>query len=71
VLYGIRRGFVIGLSGALGDVIYALAAAFGVKLIFDLVVSYQQWMRLLGGIMLIGAGVFYVSISTKNKSLGK
>ena len=58
MLYGIRRGFIIGLSGALGDVIYALAAAFGVKLIFDLVASYQQWMRLLGGIMLIGAGIF-------------
>ena len=58
MLYGTRRGFVIGLSGALGDVVYALAAVFGVKLIFDLVVSYQQWMRLLGGIMLIGAGIF-------------
>jgi threonine/homoserine/homoserine lactone efflux protein len=58
ILYGPRRGFVLGLSGALGDVIYAFAAVFGVKLIFDLVVSYQQWMRLLGGFMLIGAGFF-------------
>src|ERR1039458_1639189 len=58
MLHGARRGFVVGLSGALGDVIYALAAVFGVKLIFDLVVSYQQWMRLLGGFMLIGAGIF-------------
>jgi threonine/homoserine/homoserine lactone efflux protein len=76
VLYGIRRGFVIGLSGALGDVIYALAAAFGVKLIFDLVVSYQQWMRLLGGIMLIGAGVFTFRFQPRtnlsvNKSMGE
>jgi threonine/homoserine/homoserine lactone efflux protein len=58
MLYGTRRGFVIGLSGAFGDVIYSLAAAFGVRLIFDLVVSHQQWMRLLGGIMLIGAGIY-------------
>ena len=76
VLYGIRRGFVIGLSGALGDVIYALAAAFGVKLIFDLVVSYQQWMRLLGGIMLIGAGIFTFRFQPRtnlsvNKSMGE
>ena len=58
ILYGPRRGLILGLSGALGDVIYALAAVFGVRLIFDLVVSYQQWMRLLGGFMLIGAGFF-------------
>jgi Putative threonine efflux protein len=58
ILNGTRRGFVIGLSGAFGDVIYALAAAFGVKLIFDLVVSHEQWMRLLGGILLICAGIY-------------
>ncbi len=57
-LYGTRRGFVVGLSGAFGDVIYALAAAFGLRLVFDLVVSYQQGMRLVGGIMLICAGIY-------------
>ncbi len=58
MLYGTRRGFVIGLSGAFGDIIYAFVAAFGLKLIFDLVASHQQWMRLLGGIMLICAGIY-------------
>ena len=57
-LYGVRRGFIIGLAGACGDVIYALAAAFGVKLIFNLVVSHQDWMRLLGGILIICAGIY-------------
>ena len=76
MLYGTRRGFVIGLSGALGDVIYALTAAFGVKFIFDLVASYQQWMRLLGGIMLIGAGIFMFRFQPRtdlpsNKSIGE
>ena len=76
MLYGIRRGFIIGLSGAFGDVMYALAAAFGVKLIFDLVASYQQWMRLVGGIMLIGAGVFTFRFQPRanlpvNKSIGE
>ncbi|MGA7161935.1 MAG: LysE family transporter [Bacteroidota bacterium] len=58
ILHGTRQGFIIGLGGALVDVIYALAAAFGVKLIFDLVISHQQWMRFLGGIMLICAGIY-------------
>jgi len=58
ILNGTRRGFVIGLSGACGDVVYSLAAAFGVRLIFELVVSHQQWMRLLGGIMLLCAGIY-------------
>ena len=60
ILYGTRRGFITGLSGALGDVIYAFVAAFGVRLIFDLVVSHQQLMRLLGGVMLICAGIYTI-----------
>ena len=72
ILYGTRRGFVIGLSGALGDVIYALAAAFGLKLIFNLVVANQQWMRLLGGIMLICAGIYtFRSQSRTNLTLNR
>ena len=68
MLCGARRGFIIGLSGALGDVIYALAAAFGVKLIFDLVVSYQAVDASLGRDHAYRRRHFYVSISTKNKS---
>ncbi len=64
LLYGRRHGFIIGVSGACGDIIYSTAAAFGVKLIFDFVVSHQPAMRLAGGLMLIGAGVFtYLSRS--------
>jgi threonine/homoserine/homoserine lactone efflux protein len=58
IIYGIRRGFTIGLSGASGDIIYAIAAAFGVKLIFDLVAAHQPLMRLVGGILLIAAGLY-------------
>ena len=58
ILYGIRRGFTIGLSGAAGDIIYAIAAVFGVKLIFDLVEAHQPLMRLAGGILLIAAGLY-------------
>lgn len=70
LLFGRRRGFIIGVSGACGDIIYSTAAAFGVKLIFDFVVSHQPAMRLAGGLMLICAGVF-TYFSRSGTSLNK
>lgn len=57
LLSGRRRGYIIGASGACGDIIYSAAAAFGVKLIFDFVLLHQPAMRLAGGLMLAGAGI--------------
>ena len=53
---GTRSGLVVGLGGATADIVYALAAAFGVSLIIDFVDSQQLWMRLIGGCILLGAG---------------
>jgi len=50
------RGFVVGMGGASADIVYALVAAFGVSLIFDFVAGHQQWIRLLGGILLLAVG---------------
>ena len=58
LLYGTRRGFVIGLSGACGDALYAFAAAFGVQLIVNFVSSHLPLMRLLGGILLVCTGIY-------------
>jgi threonine/homoserine/homoserine lactone efflux protein len=57
---GSSRGFVIGLSGASADVVYALVAAFGVSLISEFVSVHQEWMRLAGGVLLLALGFHLV-----------
>jgi threonine/homoserine/homoserine lactone efflux protein len=54
--HGGWRGFVIGLSSASADVVYAVIAAFGVTLISNFVAGHQQWLRLVGGILLLALG---------------
>jgi len=54
--HGGWRGFVVGLSSASADVVYAITAAFGVTLISDFVAGHQQWVRLIGGILLLALG---------------
>jgi len=55
---GARHGFVIGLSGASADILYALVAAFGITLISDFVTGFQHWFRLISGIFLFVVGVY-------------
>ncbi|MFZ1977472.1 MAG: LysE family transporter [Bacteroidota bacterium] len=57
--YGKYQGFIIGLSGASADIIYALVAAFGVTLISDFITGFQYWIRLAGGVLLLILG-FYI-----------
>jgi threonine/homoserine/homoserine lactone efflux protein len=54
--YGKRQGFIIGLSGASADIVYALIAAYGVTLISNFVYKWQFWIRLGGGILLLLLG---------------
>jgi len=56
--HGGWRGFVVGLSSASADVVYAIIAAFGVTLISDFVAGHQQWLRLIGGIFLLALGFY-------------
>jgi threonine/homoserine/homoserine lactone efflux protein len=55
---GAWRGFVVGLSSASADVVYAITAAFGVTLISNFVAGHQQWLRILGGIFLLILGFY-------------
>jgi threonine/homoserine/homoserine lactone efflux protein len=53
---GTRGGLVVGLSGATADILYALVAAFGIRLLMEFIDTQQLWMRLIGGLILLGAG---------------
>lgn len=54
---GSRSGFMVGLSGASADILYALSAAFGVRLIVDFVAEQQVWIRLFGAFLLVAVGL--------------
>ncbi len=58
--YGKRSGFIVGLSGASADIIYALIAAFSVTLISNFVYQWQIWIRLGGGILLLLLGLHFL-----------
>ena len=71
LLHGKRRGFVIGLSGSIGDIFYSTAAAFGVKIVYDFIVAHQPVMRLAGGILLLSAGIVIYRNQLKENALEK
>ena len=56
---GWRSGMISGLGAALADTIYGAIAAFGIGLVIQPLIREQFWIRLFGGIFLIGIGVVY------------
>jgi threonine/homoserine/homoserine lactone efflux protein len=54
---GRAAGLVSGLGAATADAIYGTIAAFGVTFISSLLISQQNWLRLIGGVFLCYLGV--------------
>ncbi len=50
--YGRLSGFFTGLGAAVADTIYGAIAIFGLTIISDFLISYQQLLQLIGGIFL-------------------
>lgn len=59
--FGPLNGFLSGLGAALGDAVFAAVASFGLSAISDVVMEYQSWMKIPGGLLLValGAHTFY------------
>lgn len=55
--HGFRMGLMTGLGAALADGLYGAVAGFGLTAISSLLISYQLWIRALGGIFLIYFGI--------------
>lgn len=55
--HGRISGLVSGLGAATADAIYGAIAAFGLTFISDLIISFQMWIRLIGGIFLLYLGL--------------
>ena len=54
---GRLAGLVSGLGAATADAIYGFVAAFGLTFISSFLISYQDWIRLVGGLFLLYLGV--------------
>ncbi|HMK50875.1 MAG TPA: LysE family transporter [Thermodesulfobacteriota bacterium] len=50
-------GFISGLGVATVDAIYGLVAGFGLTFISNFLTHQQVWIRLLGGLLLLGIGM--------------
>ena len=56
---GWKSGIVSGLGAAIADTLYGAIAAFSISLVIQFLIREESWIRLVGGILLIGIGVLY------------
>lgn len=60
---GRRAGMFTGIGAALSDLLYSLLTGFGLSFITDFINEQQQWLQLIGGIVL---GIFALYLFRKN-----
>jgi threonine/homoserine/homoserine lactone efflux protein len=54
---GPSYGFVSGLGAATADTIFGIVAGFGLTIVRDVLLRYQDWLGAAGGVFLIYVGV--------------
>ncbi|GAK57826.1 putative LysE/RhtB family amino acid efflux pump [Candidatus Vecturithrix granuli] len=54
---GAFHGLISGLGAATADALYGFIAAFGLTVISDMILTYQFWFRLIGGLFLCYLGI--------------
>jgi threonine/homoserine/homoserine lactone efflux protein len=57
---GRRQGYVTGLAGATGDLLFCLVSASGIRLISDFITDHRYEIRLVGGIVLLVMGILLI-----------
>ncbi len=56
---GWKSGLVSGFGAALVDTLYGGIAGFSISLVIEFLIREQNWIRLIGGFLLIAIGVIY------------
>src|SRR5215469_5143875 len=54
---GPSYGFISGLGAATADTVFGIIAGFGLTIVRDFLLGYQDWLGALGGLFLIAVGV--------------
>jgi threonine/homoserine/homoserine lactone efflux protein len=57
--HGRRAGIVSGIGAALADTFYGSIAGFSITFIISFLLREEFWIRVVGGILLVGIGVVY------------
>src|SRR5207237_2744495 len=57
ILHGRLAGFVSGLGAACADAVFGIIAGFGLTFVADLLLDYQNWLRLGGAGFLLAIGI--------------
>lgn len=57
VKHGFLSAFVAGLGAIAGDTLYAAIAAFGITAISDVIIHHLDFIKIVGGLLLIGFGL--------------
>ena len=68
---GWKAGVVAGLGAAAADTIYGAVAGFSISFVIALLIREIFWVRLVGGILLIGIGLLYLRRSPQPLDAGK
>src|SRR3569832_874859 len=66
--YGRLSGIFSGLGAAVADMFYGAIAVFGLNLLSDLLLEWQFWLRVCGGIFLVIWG-FRIFISKSKEKI--
>jgi len=68
---GPLAGLFCGLGAVTADTVYALVAVLGLSFVMQLLISYQMWLMLVGGLFLLYLGVstFRRTITTSTQVL--
>ncbi|MCX7862835.1 MAG: LysE family transporter [Bacteroidales bacterium] len=53
----LKNGIVSGIGAASADTFFAVVAAFGISAVHNFIETQQMYLRLIGGIILIGLGL--------------
>ncbi len=57
---GLFQGYATGVGAALSDGFYAALAAFGLAFVMNFLIREEHWLRLIGGLFMIGIGIFWL-----------
>jgi threonine/homoserine/homoserine lactone efflux protein len=57
ILHGRRAGFVSGLGAASADAIFGIIAGFGLTFVSNILLGFQDWLRLGGAAFLLYVGI--------------
>jgi threonine/homoserine/homoserine lactone efflux protein len=68
---GFKIGLMTGLGAAIADGTYGLVAGFGLTALSSLLITYQFWIRLFGGLFLLYLGIKLFFTPSREKSAGK